>query len=147
MRVRLNGQAKVYPIAILNWHEIVNDRIGGKPIVVSYCPLCGTAMVFNANAKGIRTFGVSGLLYHSDVLVYDRESQSLWSQILQQAVTGPVAGTRLELLPASHTSWQEWSARYPNTQVLSRDTGYHRLLVRLVWVLPSDRVLSSTLMG
>lgn len=124
--VDLNGQVKAYPIAILNWHEIVNDKIGGKPIVVSFCPLCGTAMVFNADAKGIRTFGVSGLLYNSDVLMYDRESQSLWSQIQQQAVTGPMAGTRLELVAASHTSWQAWSARHPDTWVLSRETGYQR---------------------
>lgn len=121
-----SGIAKAYPISILNWHEIVNDQFNGEHVVISYCPLCGTAMVFSSEASGVKTFGVSGLLYNSDVLMYDRETESLWSQILQRAVSGPMVGVKLRLLSAYHTSWREWSRRYPQTLVLSRKTGFRR---------------------
>jgi hypothetical protein len=121
------GQAKAYPIKILNWHEIVNDRIGGAPRVVTYCPLCGTGMVFDTNVKGRNlTFGVSGLLYQSDMLLYDHQTESLWSQIKSEAVTGNMIGARLKLLPSTHTTWEDWKKKYPNTRVLSSDTGYRR---------------------
>ncbi|MDZ7785161.1 MAG: DUF3179 domain-containing protein [Halioglobus sp.] len=116
--------ARAYPIAIMNWHEIVNDEIGGESIVVSYCPLCGTGMVFEA-PEG-RSFGVSGLLYNSDVLMYDRQTESLWSQIKMEAVSGPAVGERLKLLPARHTIWADWRERHPDTQVLARPGGYRR---------------------
>jgi hypothetical protein len=116
--------AKAYPIAILNWHEIVNDRIGEDAIVVTYCPLCGTGMVFSAGDD--LSFGVSGLLYNSDVLMYDRRTESLWSQLKMEAVTGLRRGQTLELLPASHTTWGDWLARYPDTLVLSDQTGFER---------------------
>jgi hypothetical protein len=119
-----NGEARAYPIAIMNWHEIVNDEIGGESIVVTYCPLCGTGMVFLA-PPGL-DYGVSGLLYNSDVLLYDRQSQSLWSQIRMQAVSGKRVGENLQLLPASHTSWRDWSSRFPRTRVLSTQTGVSR---------------------
>lgn len=123
----LNGEAKAYPIKILNWHEIVNDTIGGRPVLISYCPLCGTGMAFNPVIEGKRyTFGVSGLLYKSDVLMYDHQTESLWSQIRQKAVTGPLTGTRLRLLPLVHTTWGAWRAEHPMTQVLSTDTGFKR---------------------
>ena len=99
--VSRNGEARAYPIAIMNWHEIVNDRIGDESIVVTYCPLCGTGMVFLA-PPGLE-FGVSGLLYNSDVLLYDRQSESLWSQIMMQAVSGERLGEKLNLLPASRS--------------------------------------------
>ncbi|HSG05403.1 MAG TPA: DUF3179 domain-containing protein, partial [Nitrospiria bacterium] len=121
------GEAKAYPIKILNWHEVVNDTVGGKPVVITYCPLCGTGMAFDPVVKGEHfTFGVSGLLYQSDVLMYDRQTDSLWSQILQEAVTGKMMGTRLTLLPLIHTTWEEWRKEHPNTLVLSTDTGYSR---------------------
>ena len=119
-----HGHAKAYPIAIMNWHEIVNDQIGPQPIVVSYCPLCGTGMIFAASDH--LDFGVSGLLYNSDVLLYDRQSESLWSQIKMEAVSGRRLGQKLELLPASHTTWADWRARHPRTQVLSERTGARR---------------------
>jgi len=123
----LNGEAKAYPIKILNWHEIVNDTIGGRPILVTYCPLCGTGMAFDPMIEGKRyTFGVSGLLYKSDVLMYDHQTESLWSQIQREAVTGPLTGTRLKLLPLVHTTWGAWRAEHPKTQLLSTDTGYKR---------------------
>jgi hypothetical protein len=122
-----NGVAKAYPVRILNWHEIVNDRFRGEAVVVSYCPLCGTGMVFSAEVDGRNLdFGVSGLLYNSDLLLYDRYSLSLWSQILGEAVSGAYVGTELTHLPASHTTWRDWRARHPDTLVLSRDTGYRR---------------------
>lgn len=118
--------ARAYPIRILNWHEVVNDRFGDRRVVVSYCPLCGTGMVFEPPAKSDTTFGVSGLLYNSDVLLYDRASDSLWSQIMQTAVTGPAKGSRLKMLPVTHTSWADWHARNPETLVLSTETGSRR---------------------
>lgn len=122
-----NGVAKAFPTRILNWHEIVNDEFRGEPVVVSYCPLCGTGMAFSAEIDGKDLdFGVSGLLYNSDLLLYDRYSLSLWSQIKREAVSGRYAGTRLEHLPASHTTWRDWRERHPDTLVLSRETGYNR---------------------
>ena len=123
----VNGKKKAYPIKILNWHEIVNDSIGGRHVVVTFCPLCGTGMVFDANAAGRRlNFGVSSLLYQSDMLLYDRETESLWSQIKQEAVTGKLKGTRLNLLSSTQTTWGAWKKKYPETFVLSTKTGYSR---------------------
>jgi hypothetical protein len=122
-----NGIRKAYPIRILNYHEIVNDRFGEEAIAVTYCPLCGTGMAFMASVGGaVRDFGVSGLLYKNDVLLYDRETESLWSQLMKQAVTGPMRGTRLEQVAMSHTTWADWRRRYPDTLVLSTDTGARR---------------------
>ena len=122
-----HGIAKAYPLAILNWHEVVNDRFGTEPVVVTFCPLCGTGMAFLATV-GDQTldFGVSGLLYNSDVLLYDRQTESLWSQLLTTAITGPLRGRRLTMLPISHTSWADWRQRYPDTLALSPETGHFR---------------------
>lgn len=123
----MGNTARAYPVRILNWHEIVNDRIEGKAVVISYCPLCGTGMAFLAEAEGRQLgFGVSGLLYNSDVLFYDRQTESLWSQILGRAISGLLVGTELHPLPLQHTSWQRWRQQYPQTTVLSTDTGYAR---------------------
>lgn len=125
--LRLKGEAKAYPIRILNWHELVNDTVGGKDVLVSYCPLCGTGMAFDANIDGKKfLFGVSGKLYNSDVLMYDKETESLWSQIKMEAVTGSMTGTRLTLLPLAHTTWDAWKTEYPDTKVLSKKTGHFR---------------------
>jgi hypothetical protein len=123
----LAGVSKAYPLRILNWHEIVNDRFGSDPVVVSYCPLCGSGMVMSANSAGrLMTFGVSGLLYKSDMLLYDRETESLWSQLMKQAVTGKMKGARLELLNSQNTTWKAWRLAHPETLVLSRNTGFQR---------------------
>lgn len=123
----VDTEAKAYPVKILNWHELVNDAIGGKPVVVTYCPLCGTGIAFDARADGRRfTFGVSGLLYQSDLLMYDHQTESLWSQIAMQAVAGPLTGTKLTPLFLEHTTWGEWRRAYPHTLVLSVQTGYIR---------------------
>lgn len=125
--VERNGEAAAYPIAILVWHELVNDTLGGDPVLVSYCPLCGTGMVFDRRVDGkARRFGVSGLLYQSDMLLYDHETESLWSQIRSEAVTGKALGSRLSLLRSRMTSWGDWKATHPMTTVLSRRTGHSR---------------------
>lgn len=122
-----NGIAKAYPLSIMTWHEIVNDRFDAEPVVVTYCPLCFTGMAFGAALDGRRhDFGVSGLLYNSDVLMYDRQTESLWSQLRREAISGPHKGRRLEQLPMLNTSWADWLARHPDTLVLSRDTGHRR---------------------
>lgn len=120
------GEARAYPIRIMDHHEVVNDRITGDAIAVTYCPLCGTGVAFDAGGERHRTFGVSGLLYNSDVLLYDRETESLWSQLMMQAISGPEKGTHLQPLPLQHTSWQAWRSQHPDTKVLSTDTGHAR---------------------
>ncbi|HUG25497.1 DUF3179 domain-containing protein [Piscinibacter sp.] len=123
----LEGVARAYPVRILNWHEVVNDRVGDRAVTVTYCPLCGTGMAFDARLPaGPASFGVSGLLYNSDVLLYDRATQSLWSQMLETAISGPLKGTRLKSVALTHTSWADWRRRHPDTQVLSTDTGFER---------------------
>ena len=127
LAIVIEGIAKAYPIAILNWHEIVNDVIGKQHVVITYCPLCGTGMAFEARmGRKEMQFGVSGLLYNSDVLLYDKASESLWSQILGIAVSGKLKGTRLKQLSLEHTTWQDWKSRHPNSLVLSTDTGFVR---------------------
>jgi len=125
--IDLHGEARAYPIAILNWHEIVNDEIDGQRFAITYCPLCGTAVAFEASIDGRPTdFGVSGLLYNSDVLLYDRETESLWSQILGKSVAGKRVGTQLTPIPISHTTWRDWRERHADTLVMSNDTGHPR---------------------
>ncbi|MGY8869873.1 MAG: DUF3179 domain-containing protein [Pseudomonadales bacterium] len=127
LSLSINGVTRAYPIAILNWHEIVNDNISGSPVVVSYCPLCGTGMAFSAKVDGrVLEFGVSGLLYNSDVLLYDRQTESLWSQLMTESVSGPMQGGKLEMLALHQMTWAAWRKRYSDGQVLSRDTGYVR---------------------
>lgn len=125
--VEHRGEARAYPIAILEWHELVNDTLADDPILVTYCPLCGTGLVFDRRVGGKpRSFGVSGLLYLSDVLFYDRETESLWSQIHSRAVTGPALGERLRMLRSEMALWGQWKAAHPGTSVLSRETGHRR---------------------
>ncbi len=118
---------RAYPTRILVWHEIVNDIIDNDPVVITYCPLCGTGMVFKRQINGkLVSFGVSGLLYRSDVLMYDRKTNSLWSQLLMKAVSGTAIGTTLEWLPSEYSTWKAWRQKYPNGKVLSLETGYTR---------------------
>lgn len=115
----LNGVAKAYPIKILNYHEIVNDYFDDRAVAVTFCPLCGSGIAFDAEVDGLRLeFGVSGLLYNSDVLMYDRQTESLWSQIMGQAVTGDARGTTLAAVPVRHTTWADWLRRHPDSVVL-----------------------------
>ena len=127
--VSLSGHARAYPLKILNYHEIVNDVLGDVLIVVTYCPLCDSAAVFDRRTElGPREIGVSGLLYNSNVLMYDRASkvESLWSQVLAQGVTGPATEKSLTALPLELTTWSDWRSRFPDTTVLSPKTGHQR---------------------
>ena len=125
--IELNGVARAYPIRILNYHEIVNDAFGGHAVVVTYCPLCNSGIAFDATVDRARLeFGVSGLLYNSDVLLYDRQTGSLWSQIEKMAISGDMKGTALIVFPLRHTTWRDWVVRYPDTEVLSDETGFRR---------------------
>jgi len=122
-------QSKAYPLRILNYHEIINDRVGDLPVAVTYCPLCDSCALFDRRTQlGEREFGVSGLLYNSNVLMYDRggRPESLWSQLLAQGISGPGARKPLTALPLELTSWKDWLSRYPNTTVLSVETGHQR---------------------
>ncbi|RMF89491.1 MAG: DUF3179 domain-containing protein [Planctomycetota bacterium] len=125
--VVLKGQARAYPLRILNQHEIVNDRLGGVPIAVTYCPLCDSAVVFDRRTPlGELEFGVSGLLYNSNVLMYDRQKQRLWSQMAMQGVSGDAAGVKLRVIPFETTTWSDWRNRHPEGDVLSDRTGFNR---------------------
>ncbi|SDS46022.1 DUF3179 domain-containing protein [Christiangramia echinicola] len=125
--VYINGIAKAYPISILNYHEIVNDYFGEKPVVITYCPLCGSGIAFIAEVNGKKlTFGVSGLLFNSDVLLYDRQTESLWSQLKYEAISGKLLGEKLTVLNTANTTWENWKEKHPNTLILSENTGFIR---------------------
>jgi len=125
--VSVGDEHRAYPLRILVWHEIVNDTVGGLPVAVTYCPLCGTSMTFERRqGDDLLTFGVSGLLYQSDVLMFDRETESLWSQLAMESVSGPRVGQRLEWVPSPQMTWEAWRASRPGTKVLSRETGFPR---------------------
>ena len=119
--VSIDGEHRAYPIAILSVHEIVNDRIGDTPIAVTWCPLCFTAMVYVRAVEGqILELGVSGKLYRNNLVMYDRQTESEWIQATSQAITGPLAGSRLEPIPAIQTTWDQWIGLQPDTLVLSK---------------------------
>jgi hypothetical protein len=125
----LAGQdVRSYPLQILTWHEIVNDVVGGNPVVVTFCPLCNTALVFERPRlnEELLTFGTSGNLRNSDLVMYDRQTQSWWQQFSGEAIVGDLTGSQLEFLPASIISWGDFKTQYPAGQVLSRDTGFNR---------------------
>lgn len=127
LSVTLEGQTRAYPLRILVWHEIVNDRFGDRFIVVTYCPLCGTAMAFDRRIQGrTLSFGVSGLLYQSDVLLYDRQTESLWTQLGMKSISGPLVGTPLPWLASEQLTFAAWRQKYPQGLVLSTDTGFRQ---------------------
>ncbi|MFP4430492.1 MAG: DUF3179 domain-containing protein [Spirochaetaceae bacterium] len=122
-----DNESRIYPIQILMWHEIVNDTVGGLPVAVTYCPLCNTGVAFGRRHEGrLLDFGVSGRLRFSNMLMYDRQTESWWQQATGAGVVGEFAGQRLEILPLLLLSWEDAVARYPEAQVLSRETGYSR---------------------
>ena len=122
-----NGDARAYPLEILTWHEIVNDVVGGEPVIVTYCPLCNSAIAFSRVVEGEeRTFGVSGTLRRSDLIMYDRETETLWQQLTGEAIVGQDTGAHLEFLPAQLVSFGEFAAAFEDGVVLSRDTGFGR---------------------
>jgi hypothetical protein len=129
--LNINGDVRAYPLQILVWHEIVNDKVGGVPVAVTYCPLCFTNQVFKraieeANGQIALEFGTSGKLYNSNLVMYDRTSQSYWSQALGQAIAGKYTGTILGKIPFDLATWKDWKQAYPESKVLSQETGFSR---------------------
>ena len=129
--VEINGDARAYPLRIMGWHEMFNEVIGGVPVALAYCTLCGSGILFETRVEGRAqpfVFGSSGLLYHSNKLMFDRETDSLWNQFTGQPVVGPLAGSgiALEIRPVVIVTWAKWRAAHPESRVLSLDTGYRR---------------------
>ena len=123
----LNGDARAYPLQILMWHEIVNDTVGGAPVSVTFCPLCNSAIVFDRNINDlVLTFGTSGMLRKSDLIMWDRQTESWWQRLIGEALVGRMAGTKLNFLAAPIMSWQDFKTHHPDGLVLSKDTGFRR---------------------
>ncbi len=127
VQVNLHDDVRGFPLEILTWHEIVNDVIGGIPVAVTFCPLCNTAIAFESQIDDVvYQFGVSGLLRHSDLVMYDRNTESLWQQSSGRAIVGVMVGARLKYVPASVVTLGQLRAAYPDALVMSRDTGWSR---------------------
>lgn len=125
LALSLKGYHRAWPARILDQHEIVNDLIAGMPIAITWCPLCGSAVGVVREIDGqVSEFGVSGLLYNSDLVFYDRKTETLWDQIEAKGIVGPLTDTRLELVPITMTRWGKWKTAHPDTLVLSPDTGF-----------------------
>ena len=125
--LEINGDARAYPLAVLIWHEIVNDEVGGVPVSITYCPLCNTAITFDRRVGDrVLDFGTSGLIRKSDLVMWDRQTESWWQQITGEAIVGELLGTKLTFIPAPLVSWSEFTEAYPGGQVLTRNTGFGR---------------------
>ena len=125
--LEIGGEARAYPLQILTWHEIVNDTLAGIPVVVTFCPLCNSALVFDRRLNGeILEFGTSGLLRNSDLVMYDRSTESLWQQFTGEGIVGDLAGEQLEFFSSSIVSFADFRAAFAEGVVLSRDTGFSR---------------------
>jgi hypothetical protein len=127
LALRVGDDARAYPLRIMVWHEIVNDTVGGVPVTVTYCPLCNTAVAVDRRV-GERTldFGTSGSLYQSALVMYDRQTESLWSHFTGQAVAGFLTGAELDRYPVATVAWSDWREAHPDGLVLSRETGHSR---------------------
>ena len=126
---QVNGEARAYPLRILGWHEMLNDEIAGVPVSLAYCTLCRSGILFDTRVQdGALTFGTSGFLYQSNKLMYDRQTETLWTTIPGRPVVGPLSTRNVELakLPLVVTSWGEWREQHPDTRVLSLETGFER---------------------
>ncbi|MEV2278096.1 DUF3179 domain-containing protein [Nocardiopsis sp. NPDC049922] len=125
--VSVEGEERAYPVRILIWHEIVNDTVADVPVAVTYCPLCDSALAFDRRVGDrILDFGVSGMLYNSDLVMFDRQTHSLWPQIEGRAVAGTLTGTELDRVSVAVVSWDQWRDAHPDGAVLSLDTGHER---------------------
>jgi len=121
------GDARAYPLQILIWHEIVNDVVGGSPATVTFCPLCNTTITFDRRLEGrVLDFGTTGKLRFSDLVMYDRQTESWWQQATGEAIVGDLTGKRLTFLPSQVVSWETFKQAYPRGKVLSRKTGHIR---------------------
>lgn len=127
IRVRAGGEARAYPLQIITWHEIVNDRINGNPLTVTFCPLCNTAIAFEGKLDGRELdFGTTGRLRFSNLIMYDRQTESWWQQATGEAIAGELTGSELRTIPAPIVSWEQFRSAHPEGLVLSRDTGHSR---------------------
>lgn len=127
LALALGDDSRAYPVQVLMWHEIVNDTVDGVPVAVTYCPLCNSAIAFDRRlGPRVLDFGTSGMLYNSALVMYDRQTESLWSHFTGEAVAGALAGSRLDSFPVSTVSWGDWRRRNPEGWVLSRETGFRR---------------------
>jgi hypothetical protein len=123
--ISFNGEHRAYPASILDHHEIVNDTIAGEPIAITWCPLCGSAVGVRRRINGeVTEFGVSGVLYNSDLVFYDRATETLWDQVEAKGIVGPLTGEKLALVAVTMTHWSRWREAHPDTLVLSTDTGF-----------------------
>ena len=127
LAIDYKGVKRVYPLQILVWHEIVNDVIAGDPLLITYCPLCGSGIAFERVINGEAVeFGVSGKLYNSNLVMYDRKTDSYWSQFDGLAIVGELAGTRLKPVSIDTVVWRDWKEGNPNSEILSQQTGFIR---------------------
>jgi Protein of unknown function (DUF3179) len=127
MALQIGDDARAYPMQIMTWHEIVNDTVDGIPVAATYCPLCNTAIAYDRRlGDRVLDFGTSGMLYNSALVMYDRQTESLWSHFTAQAIVGHLAGEELDVYPVAIVSWADWRAAHPDGLVLSRDTGHER---------------------
>lgn len=125
--LEINGDARAYPLQILTWHEIINDVVGEIAVTITFCPLCNSAIVFKRNHQGITyDFGTSGLLRHSDLVMYDRQTESLWQQFTGEAIVGVMTGEQLMMIPSGLIGFEQFQAAYPAGKILSKETGYSR---------------------
>jgi hypothetical protein len=123
----LDGEARAYPVQILIWHEIVNDTVAGVPVAITYCPLCNSAVAYDRRVGDrVLTFGTSGLLYNSALVMWDRQTETLWSHFTGRAVVGVLTGTELETYAMATIGWRAWRDAHPDGLVLSRETGHDR---------------------
>lgn len=122
-----DGESRAYPIQILMWHEIVNDTIAGVPVTVSYCPLCNSAVAYDRRIDDrIVDFGTSGSLWNSALVMYDRQTETLWSHFTAEGLVGELTGVRLDTLPVATVPWGAWRDANPDALVLSTETGFNR---------------------
>ncbi len=123
----VDGDARAYPLQIMTWHEIVNDVVGGVPVAVTFCPLCNAAIVFDSRLDGVVSdFGTSGNLRNSNLIMWDRQTESWWQQFTGEGIVGELAGKTLTILRSQVISWEAFKAANPESKVLSRDTGFSR---------------------
>jgi hypothetical protein len=125
--LEIEGEAKAYPLSILIWHEIANDKLGSVPIAVTFCPLCYSALIYDRRILGMQPyFGVSGLLRNSDLVMYDNVSESFWQQFTGEAIVGEMVGNKLTQIPSQIISFKQFKVSYPDGTVLSKETGYNK---------------------
>ena len=125
--LQIGDEVRAYPIQVMTWHEIVNDQFGDVPVTVTFCPLCNSALAYNRQVGDrVLEFGTSGLLHNSALVMYDRQTETLWDHFNSRAIIGELAGEELEVFPMQTVGWADWREANPDGLVLTRDTGFER---------------------